>query len=133
MGTPLESLGFIDNLSAGQVNRHSSDRNLVDDASHDLLLPPVVKPGGPGVGMAGQMLDILQRHALGQANRVIVATRNEWGERRSGRPMPAMRCLSIRPMSSAVIAWECNFRFCVSSLRNSGLSPGADRRPAASR
>jgi len=37
-----------------------SHRNLIDDAPRDLLLSPVVKPGRPGIGVAGRMLDIFQ-------------------------------------------------------------------------
>ena len=42
------------------------DRDFVDDASHHLLLPSVVKPGRPGVRVASQLLNFFEGYTLRQ-------------------------------------------------------------------
>src|SRR5512135_3067529 len=41
-----------------------SDRDPLDDIPRDLPPPPVVDPGGPRVGVAGQVLHVLERRVL---------------------------------------------------------------------
>ena len=43
-----------------------SDRNPLDDVAGDGFVPTVVEVGGAGVGVAGEALDVFERHALGE-------------------------------------------------------------------
>ena len=43
-----------------------SHRDALDDVAGDPLLSPVVDLGGLGVSVAGQVLDVLERHVLGE-------------------------------------------------------------------
>ena len=63
----------------------------------------------------------------------MVATRNECGESSAGSPMPFMRRLIIRPMSSVVIAVALSALVPRESRRNRGSATGTDRNPAPSR
>lgn len=41
------------------------DRNPLDDVTRDLAFRVAVEPGCAGVGVAEEVLDVLQRHTLG--------------------------------------------------------------------
>ena len=43
-----------------------SDGDPLDDVARDAAAAPVVDLGGAGVGVPGQVLDVLQRHVLAQ-------------------------------------------------------------------
>lgn len=62
----MAMIGRSENGSGGNVSVERSNRNPLDDVPGHLFLPAVVKPCRPRVGMAGQVLHVFQRHALGQ-------------------------------------------------------------------
>jgi hypothetical protein len=59
MGTGKQSCGC-------DANRPWLHRNPINDASHDFLLPAIVKPGRPWVSMAHKALHFLERDALAE-------------------------------------------------------------------
>ena len=77
------------------VSTTHSDRDPLDEVAGDAPPAPVVDLGGAGVGVPGQVLDVLERHVLAESRSVTTRTRNEWGERIFGSPAALSRRLSI--------------------------------------
>lgn len=63
---PSVSLGFVTRSNCGLESALKSDGDSFDNVSRDGLLSAIVEPRGSGVGMAQEVLHVLQGHSLEQ-------------------------------------------------------------------
>ncbi len=81
--------------------RTALNRDSLDDVPGHLSLSAVVKPGCPGIRVAGKILHVFERNAL--AEEIRDRCDSERVRRQSFRQSGGIRRLIILPMSPAVI------------------------------